>query len=165
LIRYTLSESYLGRLILAATPRGVCAVSFADTDRVLVKHLQAEFPDVTLSRDDRGLAPLMAELLQALAGATPDPDFPLDVRGTPFQLRVWKAMRRIPRGQTRSYQEVARMIGKPLAARAVARACALNPAMVVIPCHRVIGNDGSVRGNPSCIVRRKTLLEAERERS
>jgi AraC family transcriptional regulator of adaptative response/methylated-DNA-[protein]-cysteine methyltransferase len=163
-VRYTIGECYLGRILLAATPRGVCAVSFADTDRALLEHLTGEFSENTLTRDDRGLAPRLTELLQSLVGAAPDPDFPLDIRGTPFQLRVWKAMRKIPRGQTRSYQKVAGMIRKPLAARAVARACAFNPAMVVIPCHRVIANDGSVRGSPDCIVRRRMLLEAERER-
>jgi AraC family transcriptional regulator, regulatory protein of adaptative response / methylated-DNA-[protein]-cysteine methyltransferase len=163
LIRYTIGDTYLGRLLLAATSNGVCSVSIADTDRVLMEHLQLAFPDTNPTRDDRGLTAFFAELCRYLAGASPNPDLPLDLRGTPFQLRVWKAMRRIPRGQTRSYREVARMIGKPLAARAVARACALNPAMLVIPCHRVIGADGSVRGRNECIVRRKKLLEAERQ--
>jgi AraC family transcriptional regulator of adaptative response/methylated-DNA-[protein]-cysteine methyltransferase len=161
LIRYTIGDTYLGRLLVAATSKGVCSVSFADTDRVLIEHLQLAFPDTSPTRDDRGLAAFFAELYRYLAGAIPDLDLPLDLRGTPFQLRVWKAMRRIPRGQTRSYREVARMIGKPLAARAVARACALNPAMLVIPCHRVIGTDGSIRGRQECILRRRKLLEAE----
>jgi AraC family transcriptional regulator of adaptative response/methylated-DNA-[protein]-cysteine methyltransferase len=161
LIRYTIGDTYLGRLLVAATPKGVCTVSFADMDRVLIEHLQLAFPDTSPTRDDRGLAAFLAELCLYLAGATSDPDLPLDLRGTPFQLRVWNAMRKIPRGQTRSYREVARMIGKPLAARAVARACALNPAMLVIPCHRVIGTDGSIRGRQECIVRRRRLLEAE----
>ena len=164
MIRYTIGDTYLGRLLVAASSKGVCSVGFADTDRVLIEHLQLAFPDTSPTRDDRGLAVFLAELCRYLAGASPDPDLPLDLRGTPFQLRVWKAMRKIPRGQTRSYREVARMIGKPLAARAVARACALNPAMLVIPCHRVIGTDGSIRGRQECIVRRRMLLEAERER-
>jgi len=163
LIRYTIGETYLGRLLLAANPRGVCSVNFADTDEALIEHLQLAFPDESRTRDDRGLAASLTELLRYLAGAVPVPDLPLDVRGTPFQLRVWNAMRRIPPGQSRSYREVARMIGKPLAARAVARACALNPAMLLIPCHRVVGADGSIRGRSECIARRKKLLEAERE--
>lgn len=162
MIRYTIGDTYLGRLLLAATPKGVCWVNFADTDRELIENLQVAFPDESRSRDDRGLAASFTELIRYLAGAVPVPDLPLDVRGTPFQLRVWNAMRRIPRGRSRSYQQVARMIGKPLAARAVARACALNPAMLVIPCHRVVGADGSIRGKSECIARREKLLEAER---
>jgi AraC family transcriptional regulator of adaptative response/methylated-DNA-[protein]-cysteine methyltransferase len=161
LIRYTIGDTYLGRLLAAATSKGICSVGIADTDRVLIEHLQLAFPDTSRTRDDRGLAVFFTELSRYLGGAVPDLDLPLDLRGTPFQLRVWNAMRRIPRGQTRSYQEVARMIGRPLAARAVARACALNPAMLVIPCHRVIGTDGSIRGRQECILRRRKLLEAE----
>jgi AraC family transcriptional regulator of adaptative response/methylated-DNA-[protein]-cysteine methyltransferase len=162
LIRYTVSDSHLGRVLLAATPRGVCAVSFAETESALIRQLEALFPTETIARDDRGLARWMTELLRVVAGASAEVELPLDIRGTPFQQRVWNAMRRIPRGQTRSYSEVARMLGKPLAARAVARACALNPAMILIPCHRVIAGDGTVRGGPTCKTRRERLLEAER---
>jgi AraC family transcriptional regulator, regulatory protein of adaptative response / methylated-DNA-[protein]-cysteine methyltransferase len=163
-IRFTTSECHLGRVLLATTGKGICAVNLADTESELLEFLERQFPNAITERDDAGLARWAQELIHSLSGAVPHPDFPLDVHGTVFQLRVWKAMRRIPRGETRTYREVAHMIGKPLAARAVARACALNPAMLVIPCHRVIGADGSVRGRPSCRVRREKLLEAERER-
>jgi len=137
-------------------------VNLADTDHEAIEFLRREFPKAVLDRDDGGLARWVEQLMHYLAGAAEDLDFPLDLRGSPFQLRVWKAMRRIPRGETRSYRQVARTIGQPLAARAVARACALNPAMLVIPCHRVIGADGSVRGSSSCKARREKLLEGER---
>jgi AraC family transcriptional regulator of adaptative response/methylated-DNA-[protein]-cysteine methyltransferase len=161
-IRFATAECYLGRVLLAATNRGVCAVNFADTDAELTEFLRREFPAATLERDRGSLAAWLAELLRHLAGAVPDADLPLDVLGTAFQRRVWDEMRKIPYGETRSYREVARAIGKPLAARAVARACATNPAMLLIPCHRVIGADGSLRGRGGCVDRRKTMLEAER---
>jgi AraC family transcriptional regulator of adaptative response/methylated-DNA-[protein]-cysteine methyltransferase len=161
-IRYTTAACYLGRLLLAATERGVCAVSLADTDRALTDTLAREFPAATVERDDRTLAAWLSELLRHLSGAVPHPDLPLDVRGTAFQRRVWEELRRIPYGQTRSYREVARLIGKPSATRAVARACATNPAVLVIPCHRVIGSDGSLRGFGCGIDRKKKLLEAEK---
>jgi AraC family transcriptional regulator, regulatory protein of adaptative response / methylated-DNA-[protein]-cysteine methyltransferase len=163
-IRYIIAECYLGRLLVAATDRGIRAVNLADTDHEAIDFLRREFPTAVLERDDRGLARWVEEFTHYLAGAVRDLDLPLDLRGTPFQLRVWSATRKIPRGQSRSYREVARMIGKPLAARAVARACALNPVMLVIPCHRVVGADGSVRGRRECIERRRKLLEAERAR-
>jgi AraC family transcriptional regulator of adaptative response/methylated-DNA-[protein]-cysteine methyltransferase len=163
-IRYTTAECYLGRVLLAATVRGVCALSLADTDAALTRYLQREFPVARIERDDAGLAAFLAELLRHLAGAVPHPDLPLDIRGTAFQRRVWEELRRIPYGETRSYQEVARAIGKPRATRAVARACATNPAVLVIPCHRVIGSDGSLRGYGCGVDRKKKLLEAEKRR-
>jgi AraC family transcriptional regulator of adaptative response/methylated-DNA-[protein]-cysteine methyltransferase len=163
-IRYTTTECQLGCLLVAATDKGVCAVNLANSESELLEFLEHRFPSATPERDDAGLARWVQELLHSLSGAIPPPELPLDVRGTAFQQRVWNAMRKIPRGQTRTYRDVACLIGKPLAARAVARACALNPAMLVIPCHRVIGADGSVRGSPACKARREMLLEAERER-
>jgi len=163
MIRYTITDCYLGRVLLAATSRGVCALSLADCDAELIRHLGGEFPSATIARDDKGLAPWLTELLRHLAGATPHPDLPLDVRGTAFQRQVWEELRRIPYGETRSYQQVAQAIGKPLAARAVARACATNPAAVVIPCHRVIGADGSLCGYAYGVTRKTKLLAREHE--
>src|SRR5262245_28796064 len=145
-VLYTLADCPLGRLLLAATERGVCAVSIGDRDRDLEKFLRREFPAATLERDDEVLRTWLEALLAHLAGAQPHLDLPLDVRATAFQRRVWEELCRIPYGETRSYQEVAAAIGQPTAVRAVARACATNPVAVVIPCHRVIRSDGSLGG-------------------
>jgi AraC family transcriptional regulator of adaptative response/methylated-DNA-[protein]-cysteine methyltransferase len=102
-------------------------------------------------------------LLGHIAGTAPHLDLPLDVRATAFQRRVWEELRKIPRGETRTYREVAEAIGEPTAARAVARACATNPASVVIPCHRVVGSDGGLHGYRWGVRRKKKLLAAERE--
>jgi AraC family transcriptional regulator of adaptative response/methylated-DNA-[protein]-cysteine methyltransferase len=162
-IRYATAPCDLGRVLLAATDKGVCAVSLADTDGDLRDFLRGEFPAATLTRDDAGLAHWLAELLRHLAGGAPHLELPLDVRATAFQRRVWEALRRIPYGETRTYQEVAEAIGEPTAARAVARACATNPASVVIPCHRVVGSDGGLRGYRWGVTRKRKLLEREKK--
>lgn len=162
-VRYATARCPLGRVLLAATERGICAVSLADTDADLSAFLQSEFPTATLERDDAGLSVWLKELVRHIKGIGPHPDLPLDVRGTAFQRRVWEELRRIPYGETRTYQEVARVIGEPTAARAVARACATNPASVVIPCHRVVGSDGALRGYRWGLARKKKLIARERK--
>jgi AraC family transcriptional regulator, regulatory protein of adaptative response / methylated-DNA-[protein]-cysteine methyltransferase len=162
-VRYATAACDLGRVLLAATDRGVCAVSLADADADLTKFLRAEFPAATLERDDAGLAEWLAELLRHLAGGAPHPNLPLDVRGTAFQRRVWEELRKIPYGETRTYRQVAEAIGEPTASRAVARACATNPASVVIPCHRVVGSDGALRGYRWGLARKRKLLAKERK--
>ena len=162
-IRYATAKCDLGRVLLAATDRGVCAVSLADSDADLREFLQTEFPAATAKRDDAGLADWLAELLRHLAGSVPHLELPLDVRATAFQRRVWEELRRIPYGETRTYREVAESIGEPTAARAVARACATNPASVVIPCHRVIGSDGGLRGYRWGLNRKRKLLAKEKK--
>ena len=107
-IRYTTTECHLGRLLLATTARGICAVNLADTESDLLEFLERQFPDAIIERDDAGLRRWAQELIHSLSGAVPHPEFPLDVRGTAFQHRVWNAMRKIPRGKTRTYREVAR---------------------------------------------------------
>jgi AraC family transcriptional regulator, regulatory protein of adaptative response / methylated-DNA-[protein]-cysteine methyltransferase len=163
-IRYTTSACDFGRVLLAVTARGVCAVALASTDAELERFLTAEFPAAELTRDDAGLAGWLGELQQQLAGG-PHADLPLDVRATAFQRRVWEELRKIPRGETRTYRQVAEAIGAPTAARAVARACATNPASLVIPCHRVIGSDGGLHGYRWGMKRKKKLLEEERKKS
>lgn len=163
-IRYTTAKCYLGRVLLGATDKGICTISLADTDAGLIDVLHKEFPAATISRDDEGLATWLAELLAHLAGSVPHPDLPLDIRGTAFQRRVWEELRRIPYGETRSYSELARAIGKPSASRAVARACATNPAAVVIPCHRVIGSNGSLCGYAFGLDRKRKLLAKEQKK-
>ncbi len=138
LITYTVVTSALGRLLVAATAAGVCAVKLGASDAALAGLLTAEFPRATI-RPGR-LAGGWARAIAAAVGARPatTPDVPLDVHGTAFQWRVWKALQAIPAGETRSYAEVAAAIGRPKAARAVARACASNPVALVVPCHRVV---------------------------
>jgi AraC family transcriptional regulator of adaptative response/methylated-DNA-[protein]-cysteine methyltransferase len=162
-IRYTTARSTLGRVILAATDRGICAISLGDTDAKLIEFLETEFPGAHCQRDDAGLSQWLAELLNRLTGEAPHADLPLDIRATAFQRRVWEELTRIPRGETRTYLQVAKAIGKPRAVRAVARACATNPVSVVIPCHRVIGSNGSLTGYRWGLDRKKKLLANEKK--
>ena len=162
-IRYTIADCALGRVILAATERGICAVSLGDTDEELTAFLQEEFPAAVQNRDDAGLTAWLQELLILLEGDVPHLELPLDVRSTAFQRRVWEELQRIPRGETRTYRQVAEAMGEPTAARAVARACATNPVSIVIPCHRVIGSDGGLRGYRWGLARKKKLLASEKK--
>lgn len=162
-IRYTTTDCALGRLLLAATARGVCAVSLADTDDVLEAFLQTEFPAARRERDDAELRDWATAVVGHLAGAQPHLDLPLDVRATAFQRRVWQELCRIPYGQTRTYSAVAAALGQPTATRAVARACATNPACIVIPCHRVIGRDGTLTGYRWGVDRKRQMLEQEQQ--
>jgi AraC family transcriptional regulator of adaptative response/methylated-DNA-[protein]-cysteine methyltransferase len=161
-IRYTIAESPLGPLLVAATERGVCSVQLGDESGELARALRDEFPRADVRVDETGLRPQVRALLDYLEGQRPHPDLPLDVQGTAFQRRVWEELRRIPPGETASYGEVAVRIGRPTAARAVARACATNPAALVTPCHRVVGADGSVGGYRWGVARKRKLLERER---
>jgi AraC family transcriptional regulator of adaptative response/methylated-DNA-[protein]-cysteine methyltransferase len=164
-IRYTLAACPLGRLLLAGTPRGICAVYLGDGDTALEAELHREFPSAEVTRDDAGLQPWVNELLLHLAGEQPHLDLPLDVQATAFQWRVWQELRAIPYGSTRSYSEIASALGQPTAARAVARACATNPVSVIIPCHRVVREDGSLGGYRWGLQRKQALLQQEKEKS
>jgi len=163
-INFTIVESPLGRLLLAATTRGVCRVMIGDSDRALEADLKSEYPQATISRDDRILSAQVRSLISYLRGGSPHPDLPIDVRATAFQWRVWRELQAIPYGETRTYREVASAIGRPTATRAVARACATNPIALLIPCHRVIRTDGSMGGYRWGIKRKERLLEQERTR-
>jgi AraC family transcriptional regulator of adaptative response/methylated-DNA-[protein]-cysteine methyltransferase len=162
IIRFTLADCPLGRLLLAGTERGVCAVSLGDEDDTLEEWLRAEYPSAVIETDDGTLNGWLKELLLHLAGEQPCLDLPLDVQATAFQWRVWQELRRIPYGGTRSYRAIAEAIGQPTATRAVARACATNPVSVVIPCHRVIREDGQLGGYRWGLKRKKALLKQER---
>jgi AraC family transcriptional regulator of adaptative response/methylated-DNA-[protein]-cysteine methyltransferase len=161
-IAYTVVPCALGRLLVAATARGICRVSLGDGVDTLERQLQAEFPAALVRRDGGPLGAWVGAILRYLDGGAAPLDLPLDVRATAFQRRVWEALRAIPYGETRSYSAVARAIGRPRAARAVARACATNPAALVIPCHRVIRDDGGLGGYRWGIGRKRVLLEHER---
>jgi AraC family transcriptional regulator of adaptative response/methylated-DNA-[protein]-cysteine methyltransferase len=161
-IAYTVVDSPLGRLLVAATERGVCSVKLGDSDAALEAGLRSEFPQAELARDPGPLDQWVAVIVRHLGGDTPRLDVPLDVRATAFQWRVWTALRAIPYGTTRSYADVARAVGAPRAVRAVARACAMNPVALVVPCHRVVRGDGDPGGYRWGIARKTALLEQER---
>src|SRR5271157_336412 len=161
LIRYTCADSPLGRMLIAATERGVCAIQFGRSDGELIEGLKREFPFAARKPDSGVLASWASTLLRQLRGREIDSSLPLDIRATAFQRRVWTYLQSIPFGATRSYRQVAKAIGRPRAARAVARACATNPVAVAIPCHRVVREDGSMGGYRWGIERKKALLEIE----
>ncbi len=160
-LRYTIVGSPLGRLLVAATGRGVSLVSLGDADAPLERALREEYPAAEITRDDAALAERVRHIVKHLEGREPHLDLPVDVRATAFQWRVWQELRTIPRGETRSYAEVARAIGKPRAVRAVARACATNPVALVVPCHRVVPAAGGTGGYRWGADRKAALLERE----
>jgi AraC family transcriptional regulator of adaptative response/methylated-DNA-[protein]-cysteine methyltransferase len=161
-IRYALVSTPLGRMLIAATDRGLCAVSFGETVSKLEMGLRVEFNAAELHRDDKALSEYVEPLLAAIRGEKTSADLPLDVRATVFQQKVWDTLRRIPYGETRSYSEVAREIGSPSAVRAVARACASNPVAIAVPCHRVVRSNGDLAGYRWGLDRKKKLLKEER---
>ena len=163
-IRYTIVDSPLGRLLVAATGRGVCAVSMGPSDRDLERALAGEYPAASIAQDTEALAGWTKQILSHLAGRRPRLDLPLDVQATAFQWQVWNALASIPYGETRSYAAVASAIGRPRAVRAVARACATNPVAIAIPCHRVVPSSGGVGGYRWGATRKKALLARERQR-
>ena len=160
-VRYTTTASPLGRMLIAATEKGICAIQFADSDEELLQGLMREFPFAVRKRDDQAMAEWKANLARLIDGKETSASLPLDIRATAFQRRVWEFLQRIPRGETRSYSDVARKIGMPRATRAVARACATNPVAVAIPCHRVVREDGEMGGYRWGIERKEKLLEME----
>jgi len=161
-IGYTVVAGPWGKLLAAATARGVCAVSLGDSESELEAALRSEFPEAEIQRDEAGLGRWAGAIVKHLDGRQPSLSLPLDVRATAFQWRVWQELRAIPRGSTRSYGEIARALGNPGAARAVARACAANPVAVVIPCHRVVREDGGAGGYRWGAERKRLLLEREK---
>ncbi|HEY3582288.1 MAG TPA: bifunctional DNA-binding transcriptional regulator/O6-methylguanine-DNA methyltransferase Ada [Pyrinomonadaceae bacterium] len=164
-IDYTLVASPLGRLLVAVTERGVCAVRMGDNDSELEKDLRAEFPSATIARDDASLQETVTKVLSHLTHNEPHLDLPLDIRATAFQRQVWEKLRAIPYGETVSYADVAKALGKPGAVRAVGRACATNPVALVIPCHRVVREDKSLGGYRWGLVCKQKLLDLERAES
>jgi AraC family transcriptional regulator of adaptative response/methylated-DNA-[protein]-cysteine methyltransferase len=161
-ISYALADCSLGKLLAAATERGICAVSLGDDEAALEVALRREFGAAQLQRDDSALYEWVEPVLQQLEGRRPHVDLPLDVQATAFQRIVWEQLRRIPYGETRSYSQIASAIGRPEASRAVAMACATNPAAVVIPCHRAVRQDGNLGGYRWGVQRKEKLLAQER---
>ena len=160
-ISYTIGSSQLGRILVAATDRGLCSVILDSSDETLLAKLGQQFPAASLT-PRLELAGIFEKVLSTLTEHPAAFDLPLDLRATAFQMRVWEALKCIPRGETRTYAEVACAIGRPTAVRAVARACATNPVAVVIPCHRVVGSDGKLTGYRWGVERKRQLLELEK---
>lgn len=158
-IGYATGGSTLGRLLVATTDHGVCSVKAGREDAELERALKAEFPRASIERSAEARR-FLSRLNRHLSGQKVK--FPLDIRGTDFQMRVWNALNGIPRGETRSYCEVAELVGAPRAVRAVANACASNPVPLIIPCHRVIRKDGSLGGYGLGVGRKKALLSTEK---
>ncbi|WP_243038972.1 methylated-DNA--[protein]-cysteine S-methyltransferase [Dyella sedimenti] len=167
-IRYTTTDTPLGRLLVATTTRGICSVTLGDTDRELEARLVGEFPQATLQRVDAGreewLDAVITRIASELGWSRGDaPELPpIDVAATAFQWRVWEALTRIPRGVTRSYGELAAELGMPKAARAVGRACGSNRLALIVPCHRIVREDGSLGGWRWGVERKRELLASER---
>jgi AraC family transcriptional regulator of adaptative response/methylated-DNA-[protein]-cysteine methyltransferase len=162
-IAFTVVASSLGALVVATTERGICWIALGAEAVALEQRLRAEFPAASLiQRDDDALAPVLTEVLRRIDGRLPRAELPLDVRGTAFQLRVWQELQRIPRGETRSYGEVAAAVGVPRGARAVGAACGSNPVSVVVPCHRVVTASGELGGYAWGLDVKEALLERER---
>jgi AraC family transcriptional regulator of adaptative response/methylated-DNA-[protein]-cysteine methyltransferase len=164
-IRYSIAASPLGRLLVATTDRGVCSVALGEADGELEAALHRQYPGANVERDDRWLRGTLAAVLAHLDGGVRRLDLPLDVAATAFEWRVWKELQRIPYGETRSYAEVARALGRPRAARAVARACASNRVALLVPCHRVVRRDGEAGGYRWGEERKRRLLQREKARS
>jgi AraC family transcriptional regulator of adaptative response/methylated-DNA-[protein]-cysteine methyltransferase len=163
-IRYAIVDSpqdVLGRLLVAATSRGVCTVALGSSDADLTRILASEYPAASIVADAGGLARSTDAVIAHLAGREPRLDLPLDVQATAFQWQVWQALAAIPYGETRTYGEVAASIGRPQAVRAVANACARNPVALAIPCHRVVPLAGGIGGYRWGAARKKGLLDLE----
>ena len=161
-ISYTIAPCSLGRVLVAATQRGISAVYLGERDSDLAAALRKEYPRAEIRCGSGDQTKWVRAVVRHLAGSNPRLDLPTDVVATVFQRRVWEALRSIPLGATRTYAEVARIIGQPSAVRAVARACATNPAAVVVPCHRVVRTDGTLGGYRWGLERKQSLLERER---
>lgn len=161
-IRTAFANTVFGRLLVGATERGVCFLGFAEPDDALMGDLRRRFPNAAIEADDAGLEHTLNLVLDFLQEPAAALTLPLDLRGTAFQQRVWAALCQIPPGETRTYAEVAAMIGQPTAARAVARSCATNPVSLAVPCHRVVGKDGDLTGYRWGVPRKKALLAKER---
>ena len=167
-IDFTTVDSDYGRVLVAATQKGIAAVFLGDDDRSLERDLKRDFPAADLQRNDAALRERVKGVLARLYGRKPSaldaPDVPLDIVGTAFQWKVWKALTEIPPGETLTYGEIAARIGEPSSARAVGRACATNQAAGVIPCHRAVGANGRLNGYRWGLARKERLLAGEQQR-
>jgi AraC family transcriptional regulator of adaptative response/methylated-DNA-[protein]-cysteine methyltransferase len=160
-IRFAVGECSLGSILVAQSERGICAIFLGDDPDALVRELQDQFPNANLIGGDAGFEQLVAKVVGFVEAPERGLDLPLDVRGTAFQQRVWQSLGKIPAGSTASYTDVAKLIGSPRSVRAVAQACGANKLAVVIPCHRVVRNDGALSGYRWGVERKRALLKKE----
>jgi AraC family transcriptional regulator, regulatory protein of adaptative response / methylated-DNA-[protein]-cysteine methyltransferase len=164
-IGYTVTNTTLGKVLVAATQRGVSAVYLGENEKALVDELRKEYAQAEIVRAEDGKEIWLKEVVHRIEGNAPSAELPLDVQATAFQRRVWQELQKIPRGTTRTYTQVAKSLGKPRSVRAVARACATNPVSIVVPCHRVIRADGKLAGYRWGLSRKEKLLEREKQRA
>lgn len=160
-MEYTLANCTLGKVLVAATDRGVSAIYLGDQENALISELKSEYPRAEIAQAHNGRRDWVKEIVERIAGKAPRAEVPTDLQATAFQRRVWRELQRIPQGKTRTYSQVARAIGQPNAIRAVARACATNPVSIVVPCHRVIRGDGNLAGYRWGLSRKEKLLRQE----
>jgi AraC family transcriptional regulator of adaptative response/methylated-DNA-[protein]-cysteine methyltransferase len=160
-IFFAIGECSLGSLLVGQSTRGVCSILIGEDPTLLARDLRDQFPEANLIGSESGYEQLVAKVVSLIENPGTGLDLPLDIRGTAFQQRVWHALQEIPSGSTASYTDIANQIGTPGAVRAVARACGANALAVVIPCHRVIRNDGSLSGYRWGVERKRALLERE----
>ena len=163
-ITYAITRCSLGTLLVAATPRGVCTIELGDSPEALRRRLAQRFAKAAVVQDDRAVKHCVEAITRYLDAPAQNIDLPLDIRGTVFQRRVWDALRRIPRGETRTYSDIAREIGAPDAVRAVGSACGANPVALVVPCHRAVRTDGGLGGYAWGLPVKERLLEVEKRR-
>jgi AraC family transcriptional regulator, regulatory protein of adaptative response / methylated-DNA-[protein]-cysteine methyltransferase len=164
-IRFAVGESSLGAILVASSTKGVAAILLGNDPELLVRDLQDRFPRAKLIGADRDYESLVARVVGLMEAPSIGFDLPLDIRGTAFQQRVWRALQEIPPGRTVSYAEIARRIGMPKAVRAVAGACAANNHAVAIPCHRVVRNDGTLSGYAWGVDKKRMLLDREADQA
>ncbi len=164
MIRFAVGKCSLGSVLVAQSDKGICAILLGDDPAALQRDLRERFPRATLRDGDTDFERCVAAVVCCVDAPVNDLKLPLDVRGTAFQQKVWQALRKIPAGSTTSYTEIARRIGAPQSARAVAQACAANALAVAVPCHRVVRSDGALSGYRWGIERKRALLEREAQR-
>jgi len=160
-MNYTIIQSPLGRLLIAATDKGIAWLGFGDSDQQAIEEIRSDFPAIELTRDDAAIARYATPIVEFLAHKAPFPTLTLDVVGTPFQRAVWDELCAIPTGATRSYGDIARRIGRPDAPRATGAAVGANPVSILIPCHRALASDGSLHNYRYGLARKRMLLELE----
>jgi len=163
-IRYTIVDCALGKLLIGGTEFGICAVCMADSDKAVERALSEQYPSAIIQRNDESIREWVGHVIKFLSVEESDLNLPLDIQATTFQSRVWNEIKSIPYGTTASYSQIAAAIGKPKAARAVARACATNPVALIVPCHRVVGEDGKLHGYRWGKERKQRLLNLEQSR-
>ncbi len=160
-IHFDIGPTTLGHVLVATSGKGICAILLGDSAAAVTRELAQRFPDAGRTRDPRALASTLKRVTAFVESPASDLDLPLDLGGTEFQKRVWRALRGIPRGATASYADVARRISAPKSFRAVAQACGANPIALAVPCHRVVRNDGGLSGYRWGVARKRALLERE----